>query len=446
MRSVQSNRKLLGMYWVALGFAILFSFTFWYWAVYIREPVARTEDLAKGRPLGNNSDLYPRWLGARELLLRGRDPYSTEITREIQTGFYGRPLNSQKPSDPVDKESFAYPIYVVLFLAPTVNMPFDAVSRIFRWLLLVFASLSVPVWMSALRIRWPWLLTVSAMLLTASSPPAATEFFKQNLAAFVILLLALSAAAAVRNWLALSGFLLALATIKPNTAAPWVFWFALWAISDWKQRRRLLWSFSGTMAALLIAAEVLSPHWIPRFLEGVREYHSYANKPSIIDWLLPRFAATFVEVWLVLSLIVACWRWRKAAAGSQQFGLALAWIGTVTVVLFPQLAVYNEFLLVPPLLVLAAGYSQIQRLRVLARATTKGLFVCLISYWTVATALVAGSFFLPPAWMVAASALPDCPGNAIGPLTVMALILTASPWRASNSRSFVLNSSAPLLS
>jgi hypothetical protein len=39
-------------------------------------------------PIGNNSDLYPRWLGAREALLHNQDPYSTAVTREIQLGLY----------------------------------------------------------------------------------------------------------------------------------------------------------------------------------------------------------------------------------------------------------------------------------------------------------------------------------------------------------------------
>ena len=59
------------------------------------------------------SDLYPRWLGARELLLHHRDPYSPEVTREIQIGYYGRPLDPSRPQDPRDQQGFAYPAYVV---------------------------------------------------------------------------------------------------------------------------------------------------------------------------------------------------------------------------------------------------------------------------------------------------------------------------------------------
>src|SRR5882762_6564981 len=62
-----------------------------------------------GRPRGNLSDLYPRWLGARELLVNHRDPYSEDVTREIQVGYYGRPLDPARHEDPKDRQGFAYP-------------------------------------------------------------------------------------------------------------------------------------------------------------------------------------------------------------------------------------------------------------------------------------------------------------------------------------------------
>ncbi len=52
---------------------------------------------AHDSPRGSLSDLYPRWLGARELLLHHRDPYSPEVTREIQIGYYGRVLDPTRP-------------------------------------------------------------------------------------------------------------------------------------------------------------------------------------------------------------------------------------------------------------------------------------------------------------------------------------------------------------
>ena len=65
------------------------------------------------QPRGNLSDLYPRWIGAKDLLLYGRDPYGADVSREIQIGYYGRPLDPSRPNDPADEQGFAYPVYVV---------------------------------------------------------------------------------------------------------------------------------------------------------------------------------------------------------------------------------------------------------------------------------------------------------------------------------------------
>ena len=117
--------------------------------------ILRAEQIADAathnRPRGNLSDLYPRWLGARELLMHGRNPYSAEITREIQQGYYGRPLDPTRPDDPKDQQGFAYPAYVVFLLAPTVGLPFETVQIGFRWMLIGLAAATVLLWFRVLR-------------------------------------------------------------------------------------------------------------------------------------------------------------------------------------------------------------------------------------------------------------------------------------------------------
>ena len=69
----------------------------WLWVQHVAIPHQQAEAAVSGSPRGNLSDLYPRWLGARELLLHGRDPYSADMAREIQTGYYGRPIDPARP-------------------------------------------------------------------------------------------------------------------------------------------------------------------------------------------------------------------------------------------------------------------------------------------------------------------------------------------------------------
>src|SRR6266566_2986438 len=91
-------------------------------------PYQQADAALHGRPRGNLSDLYPRWLGTRELLLHHRNPYSAEVTREIQIGYYGRPLDADRAEDPKDQQGFAYPVYVAFFLAPTSFFSFAIVK------------------------------------------------------------------------------------------------------------------------------------------------------------------------------------------------------------------------------------------------------------------------------------------------------------------------------
>ena len=90
-------------------------------------PAQETDAAVHDKPRGNLSDLYPRWLGARELLLNHRDPYSDEVTGDIQRGVWGRTLDPKNPNDPQDEMRFAYPLYVVFLLAPTVTLQFESV-------------------------------------------------------------------------------------------------------------------------------------------------------------------------------------------------------------------------------------------------------------------------------------------------------------------------------
>src|ERR1700686_1530177 len=113
--------------------AVLAGDSMWFSVDRILVPYQRADAAAHQRPRGNLSDLYPRWLGARELLLHHRDPYNDDVTRDIQAGYYGRPLDPPRGEDPKDRQGFAYPVYVVFLLAPTITLPFSAVQAGFRW-------------------------------------------------------------------------------------------------------------------------------------------------------------------------------------------------------------------------------------------------------------------------------------------------------------------------
>jgi hypothetical protein len=408
---------------VVLAASLLVCFGVWHWAEDFAAPAYTAHALSVNRPIGNNSDLYSWWLGARELLLHGRNPYSAEVTREIQIGYYGRPLDPAKPADPIDQVAFAYPLYAIFLLAPTLTLPFPAVMLMFRWLLLCAIACSVPLWMYAIGFRPGRLLAVSGMVLAVSCFPAVQEFHMQNLTALVVLLLAAAAAATVRGWLVLSGFLLALSTIKPQLAGFLILWLMVWATGRWRERKALVWSFVGTLAMLLIASEAVYPHWIGKFLRAALAYQTYAADPSIVRALLPSILAKLFSVMLLGFLFALCWRWRKAPAGSEDFAWALAWVSGVTLVIIPKLAAYNQLFMIPAFLVLLAQRETIWKMGLVPRAMVKAAFGCQLWQWSAAVMLSLASLLIPAARLRSAAELPMYTSLASWPITLLAVAL-----------------------
>ena len=206
---------------LGLLLALLSAVSMWFYVQWVLVPYQKADAAAHGRPRGNLSDLYPRWLGTRELLLHHRDPYSSEVTREIQSGYYGRPLDPRRMDDPrfnepKDQQGFAYPLHVIFLLAPTIGLPFPVVQAGFRWLLVILTLASVLLWLRVLRWRPSAATTAIIILLTLGSYAVVQGIKLQQLTLVVSALLAGCGAALVAGHFSLAGFLLALATIKPN--------------------------------------------------------------------------------------------------------------------------------------------------------------------------------------------------------------------------------------
>jgi len=342
----------------APGIALLLAAGMWLYAHQVLRPYERQRYAALGQP-ENIGDLYPRWYGTRELLLRGRDPYSAAVSGEIQTAYYGHPLDPSDPTDRArDEQRFAYPLYAAFFLAPTAWMSFAATQTLLRWILAFATVLSVLLWLRALRWR-PGLPTVlTVLILTISSPPLVQGLGLQQLGLLVGFFLAACVALLAGGSLLGAGCLLAFATIKPQLALLPVLWLLLWATGDWKSRQRLVWGFSGTMVLLIGAAQLLSPGWLPRFVKGLFAYTHYAGMSSLLDFYLSPVIAKPVAALSLLALGVACSRWRHEPADSNGFFLKLALVLAVAIlVLPPLLPPFNQVLLLPGVLVVIRYWS-----------------------------------------------------------------------------------------
>jgi hypothetical protein len=337
---------------LALVLAVVASASTWFYMDGILRTQQIADAAAQGTPRGNLSDLYPRWLGARELLLRGRNPYSPEMTREIQRGYYGRPLDPRLPGDPKDQQGFAYPVYLVFLLAPTVHLQFDTVQAGFRWLLIGLAIASVLLWLRVLRWRPSFGTTLIFIVLMLGWLPMVQGIKLQQLSLLVAGLLAACGACLAGGWLFCAGGLLALATIKPQLAWPLVLWLLVWTGSDWRSRRRFIFGFGLVMLLLLGGAQLVLPGWLRMFVEAIGQYHQYTQNQSVLSVLFGSIAGRILEVLSLLACATCVWRLRREPANCAGFGRSIALVLALAVVIVPMFAPYNQVLLAPAILAL----------------------------------------------------------------------------------------------
>ncbi|MGH9498324.1 MAG: glycosyltransferase family 87 protein [Terriglobales bacterium] len=407
--------------------ALLLAGSMWFYVQHVLIPHQQVEAARYGVPRGNLSDLYPRWVGARELLLHHRDPYAADVTREIQAGYYGRPLDRALSHDPTDQQGFAYPLYVVFLLAPTIGLPFASVQTIFRWLLWALTAASVPLWLRTLRWKVSAETLMTLMVLTLGSFATLQGIKLQQLSLLVAAFIALSAMLLAEGHLFAAGVLLALATIKPQLALPVAGWFLVWAFSGGTRRRGFGWGFVTTLAALAGGAEYILPGWVGRFRDAVNAYRQYnQGADSLLDVLFTPLWGRWLAVLIAALAAWLAWRRRRTDAGSEQHSQVTVLILTVTVIVIPKTSPYNQLLLLPGILLLLRQGRAVWGSGVVRHGVVVICWLMVAWPWVAALGLSVASIFVPSASVQTAWLLPLYT-NMVMPLAVLGLLI--SSWR-----------------
>lgn len=340
--------------------------TYYYHEVLI--PIRQQQSHLEGAAEGNWSDLYPLWIATHDVLLEHRNPYSPEVTDEIQRGFYGRNIDTSKRGEPRNVEAFAYPIYVVFLMAPLLAWSFEAARVVFRDVLVIAAIASFWLWMRALGLQWwpfqQWL----AVIVTMSSFAVVDGLHLQQITLLVAALMAGAVAALVSGRLGLAGVLLALATVKPQLCAMVVAFLFLWTLGEWGARRRFVIGFGIAMVGLLAGAEILMPGWVRFWWREAGAYVGY-HKPSLMASLLGQRAGVVVGSAVIFLCGLLFWISRMDGAGSARFNFCLVGGLVVTLLLLPNAggAYYNQVLLIPAALWLSTEGRLMAASRGLAR-------------------------------------------------------------------------------
>ena len=409
--------------WILL--AMVFAAGVWLFAQRVLIPYQIRDAVAHERPRGNLSDLYPRWIGARALLLQRRDPYGEGVAREIQTGYYGRPLDPARSGDPRDQQGFAYPVYIVFWLAPTLSMPFAEVERGFLVVLIVLTSVSVLFWLKLLNMSLRSTGLVVALVLTLGSLPVMQGLKLEQLSLLIAGLIAVAVWLLARGHLIGAGGVLAAASVKPQLLVFLLIWLAIWAAFDLRRRSRWALSFVAVMVAQLAGAEYYLPGWIPRFLRALRDYRQYTGAVSVSHVLAGPVVGSLIEFAAFILFLRLCWRQRAAHADSPSFAYVSAAVLALTVLLQPTDSVYNQVLLLPAILAVVRDIRSIWSRSIVTRGLLV-LGVVLTAWPFLSSTILAGlSFVFPREAVERAWQVPFWTAFAI-PLVIAAVMLACS--------------------
>jgi hypothetical protein len=349
----------------------------------------KIEDRLNNRPRGNSSDLYPAWLGTRELLVHHRDPYSPEITADIQKGVWGRTVDARNPGDPKDESRFAYPLYVVFLLAPAVLVSFSTAKVLFFGFAITASAFSVLFWLRLFGRRNSALQIAMCTVLLLGSWPFVLALRVHQPAIIVLALItgAIAAVAAGLPWA--GGVMLAFATIKPQSAVGIVAWLLLWSLSNWRERKGLFLSFALTFSAMFLAAELFLPGWLWEWREALSAYMRYSPLTgAYVELMFGKWVGKIVAALVALGTLLFCWRARRDAANTDRFRLASPLILAANLFITPVWHAYDHIFLLPPFLLLWEWREQFYCLKPVQRAIVRFSVLALVWQWFAATLAV----------------------------------------------------------
>jgi len=339
------------------------------------------------------NDFYPIWLTSRKWIDERRDLYSAANTRDIQIGLFGRPLDASISTDPpAGYRTFAYPAFTDLLFWPASEVAFVRLRGVWAALLAALTAAGVFFWTQAFawRVSPAWLAVI--ILLTLCSYPELEGLYAGQLGLLVGFLLAASLLALQRGRLLLAGMLMALTTIKPQMTLLAILYLLVWSAQDWRRRGRFSVAFFATMFLLAGASLAVWPHWIQSWWKVILGYPRYAMPPLasvLLGSTLGSHAGTAVIVVGLMGASVLAWRYRGAAAGSNEFWLTLSLLLAITTIaVLPGQSVFDHIILLPGIFLLASR-GQPQRSSPIFRALLILGIAVLLWPWVASLGLIA---------------------------------------------------------
>ncbi len=316
---------------LALLIAILFAAQSWVTHRYLVQP----------NPGAN--DYYSRWAGAKALLLDGRDPYSLEVTQEIQAVIRINP-------EQVGRGGFHYPLHVTFFFLPLVYLPYTWAQAIWQTLLVWVIIGTVLVMLAHHNWRPRPLALVLLLLAAILFYPATRSVLLGQFTLHVTLFVALSLLCLKSGRDGWAGIFLAATSIKPQMILALGVLLLLWTI---KQRQwRFVVGVIGGGAIMFAAALLLYPRWPISFVEDMLRYSVVAGGRNPLHVLLqllglPEGAYTIVTaIFIAITLYTWFRAWRNP--NWSYLTLAIFWTMVVNILVPFQTGTTNQAILLIP--------------------------------------------------------------------------------------------------
>ena len=265
----------------------------------------QTYALFTSRVSGGN-DFFSRYVAWRAWVFEGRNPYSDEVTKEIQIDING---HTALPGE--DENALIYPWYAFLVQWPFIFLPWNWARALYMVVCQIFIVLGFALTAKLLNWQPPRLaFAFTAVWAIFFYPEARGVILGQIvITQYLFMALALWLMHAKRDgW---AGICLALSTVKPPPVVFAVLFLLLFA--GVRRRLRLVWAFGLTLIGFALLGFLLLPTWLSDWLYRAFRYPSYTvGQPPV--WLLTHQWTHWGDGWeLLLSLICLA-------------GMGLAWL------------------------------------------------------------------------------------------------------------------------
>lgn len=260
--------------------------------------------------MANNNKLdagfLVQWISMRSLVIDGNDPYSEQVSDQIQNTVEG-----EYSFEGWNTVKYTSPLFTGFIVLPFAFIANEALAHGLWSMFQVFAIFTIM--LLGLRIttwRPAWFVFLSFSLFTIFSYHVVIPWINGGPSIWAAFFLVLAVLLIITDRNEVSGFFLALAMIQPVMVILPIFFILIWAGSQ--KRKLLVFWFFVTLFILTIVGSLIVPDWILQYLRILYNFKDYFAPGSPGVWLSNIWPGLGQQVGWVLSgicVVILIFEW-----------------------------------------------------------------------------------------------------------------------------------------